>query len=235
MTNEEMEILLRQAGHQLPGPAKAAPLLPRRKTPRLRPSRLAAVLVVVLLLSITAFAATAEVPIPDASEYGQWTGFPCSPDKYGLKLEDRYGDYVLSEAYEMWIVPRSATYLQALSDATYRAGNFDYCNYTNGEHTEGWGEIGISAGRTDHPYWRAYYSLDGNDVPVNLHDMTIHTHRNYTLYCGEYRSEYQDVAWIYVKWVDYEGGYVYSLTFDGAMEDKDTALEFTKQLIDDIR
>lgn len=229
MTNKEMEAMLRRAGESLPGPAKAAPRMPPVRAPRRRLARTAALIAAVLLLTVTVCAATLEVPIPDAASYSQWTGSPRDPADYGLTLERTYGEYELTDDCEMWIIPKGATYLEALNDATYRALSRSYRNY-DGEQPVGWGKIGIGAGSTGHPYWRAYYSMDENDVPTDLHDMTTLTYRDYTLFCGEYRSEYS--TWLYVRWVDYDEGFIYSLSFHGAMADRDAALEFTKQLID---
>ena len=227
MTNNDMEHLLLRAGDKLPGPMKAAP---SRPAARHRGFRLAVATAVVLALTITVCAATLEVPIPDAADYSQWTGLSCDPADYGLTLPDSYGEYVLTDDREMWIVPKGATYLEALNEATYRAMSRDYTNCPSGELSDDWGEIGIGAGKTGHPYWRAYYSMDENDTPTNLADMTVHTYRDYTLYCGEYRTEYS--TWLYVKWVDYAEGFIYCLDFHGTMNDRDAALDFTKQLID---
>lgn len=235
MINEEMEILLRRAGEGLPKPAKCAPRVENAVRRPVRMRRIAAFVAVLILCSVTVGAATLEVPIPDSSGYSQWTGFPGNPGKYGLKLENAYGEYVLSDQNEMWVIPQGATYLEALFDATYRAISVDYCNDSNGGRTEEWGKIRISAGGTDNPYWRAYFSMDELDIPTSLHDMTVHIYRDYTLYCGEYRSQHDESTWLYIKWVDYDRGYVYSISFYGAMEDREAALEFAKMLIDGMR
>lgn len=228
MTNEEMEAKLLRAAEKLPGPMRAAPRPPVR-APRRRLVRTAALIAAVLLLTVTVCAATVEVPIPDAADYSQWTGTACDPADYGLTLEDAYGDYILTDDREMWIIPKGATYLEALNNATYRAMDRDYRNH-NGEQREGWGEISIGAGSTAHPYWRAYYSMDENDIPIDLHDLTTHIYRDYTLYCGEFRTEHS--SWLYIRWMDYNEGFVYSLSFHGAMNDRALALDFAKQLID---
>lgn len=232
MTNKEMEAMLRRAGEDLPGPAKAAPPMPPSPARRFRASRLVLVTAVVLMLTITVCAATLEVPIPDASEYGQWVWYFGNPEKYGLELERSYGAYALDWESEMWVVPKGATYVEAMFNATYRVLNFSYSNYPNGEIAEDRGDIDICAGKIDHPYWRAYFSMDTKDVPDNLHDMSVHTYAGYTLYFGEFRRDRSDDSMLCIKWVDYDEGFIYSLSFHGAMADRDAALEFTKQLID---
>lgn len=225
MTDREMEEKLLRAAERLPGPKKYAPQPPVRASRR-RLIRAAALIAAVLMLTVTVCAAALEVPIPDASDYSQWTGSACDPERYGLVLPESYGEYVLTDDHEMWIIPRGATYLQALNNATYRVLSRTYRSDR--------GRIGIGAGSTAHPYWRAYYAMDENDMPVGLHDLTTHDYRGCTLFCGEHRSD-SGSSWLYVRWVDYAEGFVYSLSFHGAMADRDTALAFAKQLIDDNR
>lgn len=234
MTNEEMEVLLCRAGEGLPAPTKCAPRVESAVCRPMRLRRIALLVTVLILCSVTVGAATLEVPIPDSSEYGQFVWYLGNPEKYGLKLENAYGEYILCDQMEMWVVPHGATYLEAMFDATYRALNFDYYKDQNKEASEDLGSIGISAGKIDHPYWRAYYSMNEQDVPDNLHDMTVHTYGDHTLYCGEYRSEDYKVAFLYIKWVDYDRGYVYCLDFHGVAQDREAALEFAKMLIDSM-
>lgn len=228
MTNEEMEVLLRQAGDKLPGPAKNAPARPAH---RLRGFRLAVVTAVVLALTITVCAATVEVPIPDASQYFQWVWHYGNHEKYDLELEPSWGDYVLYSEVETWVVPKGTTFLEAMFNATYRTLHADYRYPEDGTAAPGWGSIRVSAGKTDHPYWRAYYSFDLEDVPDSLQDMTIHEYGGYTLYCGDHLSR-SGSSTLYLKWVDYDRGFLYSIAFSGAAEDRDLAMEFAKQLID---
>lgn len=234
MTNEELEVLLRRAGDKLPGPAKAAPQTPPVRAPRRRLVRTTALIAAVLLLSVTVFAATVEVPIPDASQYSQWVWHFGNHEKYDLELESAWEDYVLYSEVETWVVPKGTTFLEAMFNATYRTMHADYRYPADGTATPGWGLIRISAGKIDHPYWRAYYSFDPEDVPDNLQDMTVHEYGGYTLYCGDRLSK-SGSSTLNLKWVDYDRGFIYSISFSGAAEDRDLALDFAKHLIDTSR
>ena len=223
MTNEEMEALLRRTGERMPSPSRSAPRMQRRR-PRLHLGKIAAALAMVLLCSVTVYAATTEVPVPQSSEVGQWTGLPCSPGKYGLKLEATYGELTMTSQQEMWCVPHRTTYLEALFDAAYRAGNFTY------RGSDGW--VSITAGKTDHPYWRTYFSMDESGIPTNLHELTAETYGDCTLYSGRCSSGDGSPSWTAVTWVDAQRGYAYSISFHGVLEAPSAALEFAKQIID---
>lgn len=234
MTNEEMEAILRRAGEDLPGPAKAAPHSPPVRAPRRRLVRTAALIAAVVLLTVTVFAATVEVPIPDASQYYQWVWHFGNQEKYDLELEPSYGAYVLQSEIETWVVPRGTTFLEAMFNATYRTLHADYRYPEDGSAAPGWGLIRVCAGKIDHPYWRAYFSFDLEDVPDALQDMTVQEYGGYTLYCGNHLSR-SGSSTLYLKWVDYDRGFLYSISFHGAAEDRDLALEFAKHLIDTNR
>lgn len=233
MTNKEMEVILRRAGDRLPCPAKStAPALPERAVPRRRLAVALAVVLMAVLCSATVYAATTEI----SGVMPMWRGLPTSPEKYGLTLEYDYGDLEQTSLDEMWVVPPGTTYLEAMSSAAYRWISIDYRNDDNGaEQPEDRAWFSIGAGPIDHPYWRTCFSMDEQDVPDTLHDMTAQNYRGYTLYCGTYVSEDTGSTWVSVKWIDYAEGFVYSFSFHGAMENKETALEFTKKIIDGMR
>lgn len=233
MTNEEMELKLLRAAEKLPAPMRSAPRPPVR-APRRRLVRTAALIAAVLLLTVTVCAATVEVPIPDTSQYCQWVWHYADPEKYDLELEPDWEDYVLYSEIETWVVPRGTTFLEAMFNATYRTLHADYRYPEDGTAAPGCGSIRVSAGKTDHPYWRAYFSFDLEDVPDSLQDMAVHEYGGYTLYCGDHLSRFGSST-LYLKWVDYERGFIYSIAFSGAAEDRDLALDFAKQLIDDNR
>lgn len=233
MTHQEVERRLRLAADALPEPQSIhAPTWSKPSKGR-RYGRIWLLAAVLLVLSgLATAAAVTEVP----ETMPMWVGFSDFPGRYGVHLAERYGDLIRVGDRTYCNVPEGTTVWSAMVDPQYRWFGVDYQNYSKGEtRPDDYAEFSLRAGPMDDPYWRTCFSMDLADRPIGLRNMLEVVHGPYTLYCGEYPAEQDGGGWLYVKWVDYEEGFVYSICFDGALNDRETALALTLELLEDMR